>query len=163
MKYEKVDEIWKMNFYGAYLRYGKGASVFITSPKGKTFNFSYRLEFEATNNVAEYEALLLGLEMDKDMGIKMLNIKGEFDLIILQVKYQFACNCKMIKKYRNAIQDTMEFFYALKLEAIPKEQNKMADQLAVATSNLQPSQEMLGGDGKLEINFRPSFPDNMEH
>jgi ribonuclease HI len=41
----------------------------ITSPSGKSFNFSYRLEFEATNNVAEYEALLLGLGIAKDMGI----------------------------------------------------------------------------------------------
>ena len=39
----------------------------------------------------------------------------------------------------------------------------MVDQLAVAASTLQPSQELLDGDGKLEINFRPSIPDNMEH
>ena len=39
----------------------------------------------------------------------------------------------------------------------------MEDQLVVAASTLQPSQELLDGDGKLEINFRPSVPDNMEH
>ena len=77
IKDEKVDEIWRMNFDGAHSRSRKGVGVVITSPKGHTFNFSFRLEFEATNNVAEYEALLLGLEIAKDMGLKMLSIKGD--------------------------------------------------------------------------------------
>ena len=86
-----------MNFDGAHSRAGKGAGVVITSPKGKIFNFAYRLEFEATNNVVEYEALLLGLETAKDMGIKMSSISGDSDLIILQVKNEFACKCKRLK------------------------------------------------------------------
>ena len=94
IKDEKVDEIWKMNFDGCHSRYGKGAGFVINSPGGQVFNFSFRLEFEATNNVAEYEALLLGLEIAKDMGIKMLNIRGNSDLIILQVKNHFHANVK---------------------------------------------------------------------
>ena len=97
IKDEKVDEIWRMNFDGGHSRAGKGVGVVITSPKGKTFNFSYGLEFEATNNIAEYEALLFGLETTKDMGIKMLSISGDSDLIILQVKNEFACKCKRLK------------------------------------------------------------------
>ena len=87
-----------MKFDGAHSKARKGAGVVITSPKGKIFNFAYRLEFEATNNVAEYEALLLGLEMARDVGIKILNIKGDSDLIILQVKGQFACKCQRLKR-----------------------------------------------------------------
>ena len=58
----------------------------IISPSNKVYNFAFRLEFEASNNVVEYEALLLGLETAKDMGIKMLNIKGDLDLVVLQIK-----------------------------------------------------------------------------
>ena len=75
-----------MNFDGAYSRAGKGDGIVITSPKGKVFNFAFRLEFEATNNVAEFEALLLGIEIAKDMGIKLLSIKGDSDLTVQQVK-----------------------------------------------------------------------------
>ena len=89
-----------MNFDGAHSRAGKGTGVVITSPKGTTFNFAYRLEFEATNNVTEYEALLLGLEMTKNMGIKMLSISDDSDLIILQVKNEFACKCKRLKSIK---------------------------------------------------------------
>ena len=66
-----------MFFDRAYSKAGKGAGIVIISPSNKIYNFAFRLEFEAQNNVAEYEALFLGLETAKDMGIKMLNIKGE--------------------------------------------------------------------------------------
>ena len=57
----------------------------------------------------------------------------------------------------------MEFFDALNIESIPTDQNSVADKLAVSTSTLQPSEEMLGGYCPLEIKFRPSMPDNVEH
>ena len=88
------------------LRLGKGAGIVITSPSNKKYNFAYRLEFDASNNVAEYEALLLGLEIAKDMGIHVLSIKGDLDLIISQVKGTFACKSERLKKYRNVVWDT---------------------------------------------------------
>ena len=57
----------------------------------------------------------------------------------------------------------MEFFDALNLTSIHRDQNSLAYKLAVAYSTLQPSEELLVSDGKLEINFRPSVPNNMEH
>ena len=72
-----------MYFDGAYSKAGKGACIVIISPSNKIYNFSFRLEFEASNNVVEYEALFLRIETAKDMGIKMLYIKGDSDLVIL--------------------------------------------------------------------------------
>jgi ribonuclease HI len=95
---------------------GKGAGIVLKSPTGQSYNFSFRLEFDATNNVAEYEALLLGLEIAKDMGVKILNIKGDSDLVILQVKNKFACKSERLKRYRNVIWDTIEWFDALDLD-----------------------------------------------
>ena len=103
IKDEKINKIWKMNFDGAHSRVGKGAYFVITSPSGQIFNFALRLEFEATKNVAEYEALLLGVEIAKDMGLKMLSIKGDSDLVILQVKNDYACKCKRLKMYGNVV------------------------------------------------------------
>ncbi len=75
------------------------------SPNHKVFNFAFRLEFDSTNNVAEYEALLLGLDIAKDMQIKNLKIIGDSDLIISQVNRKFACKSDRLKKYRNAVWD----------------------------------------------------------
>jgi hypothetical protein len=113
--------------------------------------------------VVEYEALLLGLEIAKDMGIKILSIKGDSDLVILQVKNKFACKSERLKKYRNAIWDTIELFDAIDLISVPRDQNSLADSLAVAASTLQPLEDLIKGKGKLEIIFRPSVPDNVDH
>jgi ribonuclease HI len=90
--------------------------VFV-SPKGDTLCYAFHLEFEAMNNVVEYESLFLGLNMDKDMGIKILKIQGDSDLVILQVKNQFACKNDKLKRYKNVVWDAMEWFDALSLEA----------------------------------------------
>jgi hypothetical protein len=113
--------------------------------------------------VVEYEALLLGLEIAKDMGIKILNIKGDSDLVILQVKNKYACKSERLRRYINAVWDVIEFFDAMDLIAIPRDQNNLVDSLAVATSTLQPSEDLMKGEGKLEIIFRPSVPDNIDH
>jgi ribonuclease HI len=160
---KESNKAWKMNFDGAHSRSGKGAEIVLVSPTGKSYNFAFRLEFDATNNVAEYEALLLGLEIAKDMGIKIINVKGDSDLVILQVKNKFACKSERLKRYRNAIWDTIEMFDAMDIISVPRDQNSLADSLAVAASTLQPSEDLIKGEGKLEIIFRPSVPDNVDH
>jgi hypothetical protein len=82
VKDNELDKGWYMNFDGAFSRAGKGAGIVLQSPNGEVLKFSYTLEFDATNNVAEYEALILGLEICRDKGIKCLNIKGDSDLVI---------------------------------------------------------------------------------
>jgi ribonuclease HI len=69
-----------MNFDGAFSRAGKGAGIVLQAPNGKVSKFAYRLEFDATNNVAEYEALLLGLELCRDRGVKCLKYQRGFRL-----------------------------------------------------------------------------------
>jgi hypothetical protein len=64
------DEIWRMHFDGAHSQHGIGVGIVFTSLLGDTMNFSCMLEFEATHNVAEYEALFLGLELATEMEIK---------------------------------------------------------------------------------------------
>jgi hypothetical protein len=51
----------------------------------------------------------------------------------------------------------------LYLIAIPREQNSLADSLVVATSTLEPPEDLMKGEGKLEIIFRPVVPDNIDH
>ena len=86
-KFEDLkDQVWHMHFDGATSRHGKGAGIFLKSPLGHIFKFAYRLEFDETNNVAEYEALLLGFELAKALRIKLISIKDDSDLVIMQVK-----------------------------------------------------------------------------
>jgi ribonuclease HI len=58
-----------MFFDGASSKEGAGAGVVFVSPAQETISLSYKLEFETTNNVAEYEALVSRLRASRDMGI----------------------------------------------------------------------------------------------
>jgi ribonuclease HI len=159
----ELDKVWYMNFDGAFSRAGKGVGIVLQAPSGEVLKFAYRLEFDATNNVAEYEALLLGLELCRDRGIKCLNIKGDSDLVIQQLKNKFACRSERLKGYRNAIWNLINDFDAIDLIAIPREQNSKADELAVAASTLQLPDSLIDENISVEVIFRPSVPDNMNH
>ncbi len=61
MPKEEVTKKWKLYFDGAYSKERSGVGTVLISLEGTILPISHQLEFEATNNVAEYEALTLGL------------------------------------------------------------------------------------------------------
>ena len=71
-----------MFFYGASTQASAGAGVVFIYPSKETIHMSYKLDFKTTNNITEYEALLLGVKDAKEMGIMCLKIFGDADLII---------------------------------------------------------------------------------
>ena len=97
------------------------------------------------------------------MGIHVLSIKGDSNLIISQIKGLFACKSEKLRKYRNHTRDVMEYFSALDLVAVPQSKNIEEDELAITTSTLEFMEELVKGNGRFEINFRPSIPDNIVH
>jgi len=54
-------DIWKLFFDGSYTKYGAGVGVVLISREKEDITQSCKLNFEVTNNVAKYEAFLLGL------------------------------------------------------------------------------------------------------
>jgi ribonuclease HI len=62
---------------------------------------SYKLEFEATNNVVEYEALVLGLEAARKMKITKLAVFGDSELVVQQVKSIYQTKHPRMRAYKN--------------------------------------------------------------
>jgi ribonuclease HI len=58
-----------MYFDGSYTLKGAGASVVLIPPEGDVLKYDIQLEFSVTNNIAEYEGLVNGLRLAKDIGI----------------------------------------------------------------------------------------------
>ena len=77
-----ITPVWKMFFDGASSREGAGAGVVFVPPAQETISLAYKLEFEATNNVAEYEALVLGLRAAREMGIQEVAVFGDAELVV---------------------------------------------------------------------------------
>ena len=81
-KKQKEEGVWKMYFDGFVAKVGAGTGVYIIFPIRDFKSYSYKLVFECTNNVAKYEALLLGLHALKDLGAKRVYIFGDLELVI---------------------------------------------------------------------------------
>uniref|UniRef100_A0A2N9GAI6 Uncharacterized protein n=1 Tax=Fagus sylvatica TaxID=28930 RepID=A0A2N9GAI6_FAGSY len=80
------DEAWTVNIDGSSTKEMSGAGVVLVSPEKDKFEYALQLRFRATNNEAEYEALLAGLKLSESMGIKNLTVKSDSQLIVGQVK-----------------------------------------------------------------------------
>jgi ribonuclease HI len=79
-----------MFFDGASSREGAGAGVFFVSPAHETMSLSYKLEFETTNNVAEYEALILGLRVAREMGIQEVAVFKDAELVVQRIRKRLS-------------------------------------------------------------------------
>jgi hypothetical protein len=63
-------ELWTMFFDGSLMKTGAGAGLLFISPLGKHLRYVLRLHFLASNNVAEYEALVNGLHIAIELGVR---------------------------------------------------------------------------------------------
>ena len=97
-------------------------------------NHSYKLDFQCTNNIAEYEALMLGLKLLKKVGAKQIMVRRDYELIIKQIKGEYATKHPRLRAYRNAILDALQFFTEVDLQVMPRGQNILADGLATSVA-----------------------------
>jgi ribonuclease HI len=87
------------------------SSVVFISPIKKEIHISYKQEFEATNNVAEYEALILGLEATRKMQITKMVVFGDSKLVVQQIKVSYQTKHPRMRTYRNQVWDLIDNFY----------------------------------------------------
>jgi ribonuclease HI len=155
--------IWRMFFNRASSSIGAGAEVVFRSPSQETISLSYKMEFEVTNNVAKYDALVLGLRAAKEMEIKEVAMFGDAELIVQQVKTVYQSKHPRPKNYRNEVWDLVNnFFLAFNISFIPREENSPANFLSFSTSLFEvPALPTVKYD--VEIRYRPSVPDNVRH
>jgi ribonuclease HI len=150
-----------MFFDGSCSKESTGAGVVLISPSMKTSHLSFKLDFKVTNNIAEYEALLLGLNAAKEMEIKRLHVFGDVDLIIQQVNKSFQAKHVRLKSYRDEVLREINTFTDFKISYVPREMNELADSLAVlACAFIPPLPPKLNYE--IQVKYRPSLPDNVK-
>jgi ribonuclease HI len=97
-----------------------------------------RLDFKATNNMAEYKALLFGLSTTLSLGVRQLLVKGDSQLIIKQVKGDCCCHDPWLVAYLLQVRKLEKDFEVLDLQHIPRVENAMADDLSTKASTSAP-------------------------
>jgi ribonuclease HI len=127
-------ELWTMFFDGSLMKTGAGAGLLFISPLRKHLRYVLRLHFPASNNVAEYEALVNGLRIAIELGVRRLNARGDSQLVIDQVINNSHCRDPKMEAYCDEVRRLEDKFYGLELNHVARRYNKTADELAKIAS-----------------------------
>ena len=121
---------------GASNQKGSGVGLVLISPEKIIIEKSLRLDFSATNNEAEYEALLMGMVVVQRMSRKSLKVFSDSRLVVGQVKGEFEVKDERMQEYLSQVRCLQSEFESFKLLHIPRSGNAHADSLAMlATSS----------------------------
>jgi ribonuclease HI len=152
-------ERWIMYFDGSVMQEGAGVSLVFISPLGVCMEYMVRLHFPASNNVTEYEALINGLRIVVELGIRHLEIRGESELVVGQVMKDKNCVNPKMAVYCQVVDDLEDKFHGLKLHHVLRDYNKAADILAKTASSRKP---IVGGYPKNSDNY-PNMSMSSQH
>ena len=129
---------WELYVNGVANQRGSGIGLVLVSPEKITIEKSLRLSFSATNNEAEYEALLMGMMMVQKMGGRAVKVFSDSKLVVGQVRGDLEACDSRIQEYLCQIRSIQEKFEVFDLSHIPKSGNTHADSLAtLAMSSAQ--------------------------
>jgi ribonuclease HI len=127
-------ELWTMYFDGSLMKTGAGAGLLFISPLGKHLCYVLRLHFPASNNVVEYEALVNGLRIAIELGVRCLDARGDSQLVIDQVMKNSHCRDRKMEAYCDEVRRLEDKLYGLELNHIARRYNETADELAKIAS-----------------------------
>ena len=109
---------------------GTGAGVVLIAPTGERLKYVLRIHFQASNNIAEYEALIDGLRVAISLGIRNLMVWGDSQLMVRQVSKDYSCSSESMDAYCQEVKKLEEKFTGLELHHIIRDNNEKADRLA---------------------------------
>jgi ribonuclease HI len=132
---------WTLFFDGSTRQQGGGAGVVLVDPSGDQVKYMVHLEFKATNNMAEYEALIFGLSTALSLGIRKLLVKGDSQLIIKQVRGECSYNEPRLAAYLLHVRKLEKDFTVLELQHVPRANNSAADELSTRATTWAPVPE----------------------
>jgi ribonuclease HI len=123
-----------MYFDGSLMKIGEGVGLLFISPLGKHVRYMIRLHFPASNNVAEYEALVNGMRITVELGVRRLDTRGDSKLVIDQVMKNSHCRDRKMEAYCDEVRRLEDKFHGLELNHVSRRYNETVDELAKIAS-----------------------------
>ncbi|KAG9454401.1 hypothetical protein H6P81_007305 [Aristolochia fimbriata] len=127
---------WEMYFDGVARRNGVGTGVLFVSPKKDLLPYSFALTQTCSNNEAEYQALLLGLNIAVEMQLSQLNIYGDSALVIKQLTGEFEVKKPELTPFWRHAGELLAQIPETSLHHVPRSENGPADALAGIVASL---------------------------
>ncbi|KAM1857865.1 hypothetical protein ACFX14_007925 [Malus domestica] len=119
-----------MFFDGSARVDGAGVGVVFMSPQRQALPYSFQLSELCFNNVVEYQALIIGLQMAINMGITALEVFGDSKLIINQLLTEYEVRKDDLVPYFRLATQLLQEFETVTLEHVLRKENQMEDTLA---------------------------------
>ena len=146
-----------MYFDGAANVHGCGIGAVLVSPEGNRFLTSGKLEFPYTNNIAEYEACIMDLNLAIDMEIEELEAYGDSSLIIFQTRGEYKTKDPKLIPYHQHLVELIKKFKDVSFVYVPRSQNQFADALATLASMIQITEGTKIQPLKVRVEDEPAF------
>ncbi|XP_077224177.1 uncharacterized protein LOC143857604 [Tasmannia lanceolata] len=134
MEEESYEPRWTLYFDGASNQKGQGVGALLISPRNEHIPLAVKLQFECTNNMAEYEACIVGLEAALALGIDELDAYGDSMLIICQTKGKWKTREDRLIPYHEYLDVLVDQFKNITFTFLPRTKNRFADALATLAS-----------------------------
>ncbi|GMP59312.1 hypothetical protein CsSME_00022637 [Camellia sinensis var. sinensis] len=133
------NEPWKLMFVGSKTNEGVGAGIVLIAPNKQMYQFAYQLKTQHIQscNQAEYEALIISLELAIEFKIRSLQVFGDSPLVIKQVLGEFKCVSGALEEYLTEVKWLISFFHHVTFTHRYRLENKEANAMAQATFGLK--------------------------
>ncbi|XP_070054661.1 uncharacterized protein [Nicotiana tomentosiformis] len=153
---------WRMFFDGATNFKGVGIRAVFVSETGQHYLVSAKLRFSCTNNMAEYEACILGLRLAVDMNVKELLAIGDLDLLVHQVLGEWATKNTKILPNLHYVQELIKRLTKIEFKHVPRIQNEFADALATLSSMIKQPEKNFIDPIPIGIHKQPAYCTHVE-
>ncbi|XP_064993952.1 uncharacterized protein LOC135630722 [Musa acuminata AAA Group] len=135
---EPPRETWTLHVDGSANAKGAGAGLVLVTPDGRSIERSFRFGFRATNNEAEYEALLAGLQLALEMWVTDIRVITDSQLVARQLDGGYEARDPTMAKYLAQVKSLATKFAHFELSNVPRSENQRADTLAKWASGSAP-------------------------
>jgi len=129
---------WTLFFDGSTCDQGAGIGIVLISPRGRKYEFSLPIVATSTNNQAEYQALIKGLELLREVRADVVEVIEDSMLVINQLAGSYECQSEVLITYHERSMQLLKEFKDFRLEHVPRLHNEEANRLAQHASGYQP-------------------------
>ncbi|KFK23565.1 hypothetical protein AALP_AAs45807U000100, partial [Arabis alpina] len=133
--------IWELHVDGSSSKNGSGVGIRLASPTGEILEQSFRLGFKASNNEAEYEAIIAGVRLAQGLNIEHVHSFCDSQLVTSQFSGEYATKDDRMEAYVKIVRDLASTFKEFTLTRIPRGENVDADALANLASASAPPKD----------------------
>nr|XP_025661213.1 uncharacterized protein LOC112756811 [Arachis hypogaea] len=131
---EEMGTRWRLHVDGASNQMSGGAGVILESPAGVIYEQSTKFEFPMSNNQAEYETLLGGLTLAREVGATRLEVCSDSQVVTSQVNGSYQARDPLLQKYLEKVKELAREFQEITVRHVPRERNTRADLLSKLAS-----------------------------